>query len=371
VGILAKYAILTARNRAEDPKLLYAMSKFLFMKKQPTPLDSSDNFLTPKITPCVQLTHPLFDKYKVQVWVKLDYLNHPEIQGNKLHKLKYNLLDAVERGAEQLITFGGAYSNHIAATAAAANEIGLPVTGVIRGQELEQHPEKWSHTLKHAQQNGMQFLFISRKNYRLKQQAPQVIQWLKQHPKSFVIPEGGSNDLAIKGFDEMCAQITQQMPDWTHLYCPVGTGGTLAGLIANCRHPKNIQISPAGQKRLPTVLKNIIGIAVLNEADYLRKDIQSWIETFENKRENKIENNNKIKIDWQLITDAAGGGYGKTSNYLKSFQKRFEQTFNLPLDPIYTAKLFHGIYKQIVQKKLPAGSKVLVLHTGGLQGNEK
>ena len=362
---------MTDTNEAPIPKLLYGTSKFLFMKNKIStqPHDDVQNKITQPfplcaVTPCIQLTHPLFEKYQIEVWVKQDYLNHPEIQGNKLHKLKYNLTAAVEQGTEKLLTFGGAYSNHIAATAVAAKQIGIRAVGVIRGNELEGHPEKWSHTLKQAHENGMEFLFISRKDYRLKQDAPKVIDWLKQKPNSFVIPEGGSNDLAIKGFDTLCAQINQQLPDWTHLYCPVGTGGTLAGLVANLQTVQNSQTSPAG-KHSEQIQKTIIGMAVLNQADYLKKDIHKWIQEFENKEENTECN----AIEWQLNTDASASGYGKTPNYLKSFQKRFEHTFSIPLDPIYTAKLSYGVYKEIVQKKLPAGSKLLVVHTGGLQGN--
>lgn len=332
------------------------------------PIDNHNESTKPyplcAVTPCIELTHPLFEKYNVQVWVKQDYLNHPDIQGNKLHKLKYNLTAAVEQGAEQFLTFGGAYSNHIAATAVAAKEIGITAIGVIRGNELEGHPEKWSLTLKQAHANGMRFLFVSRKDYRLKKDAPKVIEWLKQNPHSFVIPEGGSNDLAVKGFDTLCAQINQQLPDWTHLYCPVGTGGTLAGLVANFQTIQNLQTLPAG-KNSEQIHKTIVGMAVLNQADYLKKDIHKWIQEFENKKESiKLH-----AIEWQLNTDACAGGYAKMPNYLKSFQKRFEHTFSIPLDPVYTAKLFYGVYQQIVQKKLPAGSKLLVVHTGGLQGN--
>lgn len=307
---------------------------------------------SPAITPCTILEHPWFRKYQIKVWVKHDYRNHPTIQGNKWHKLKYNLQQAIEDNATTILTFGGAYSNHIAATAVAAKQMGIASIGIIRGEELAEQPEKWSHTLQAAKQQGMALIFISRQQYRLKHDA-QIVQTLKQsRPNLFIIPEGGSNDLAIKGFDELSHQIQQQVPNWSHIFCPVGTGGTLAGLVANLSNQETL---PAGQKLLN---REVCGMAVLKQANYLLPEIEQWIAAHSSKK----------PICWRLEPNAHCGGYGKTPNYLRAFQHRIENTFGIPLDPIYTAKLALAVYHQIRNKTLPAGSEIVLLHTGGLQG---
>ena len=153
-----------------------------------------------KTTPLTQLLSEQFEAANITVYLKREELNHPQIQGNKWHKLRFNIADALKQKRTTLITFGGAYSNHIAATAFAAQEAGLNCIGFIRGQELADHPEKWSPTLVQAAQNGMQLQFISRLAYREKAN-PETLETLQtDYPDAYIIPEGGSNELAIQGF---------------------------------------------------------------------------------------------------------------------------------------------------------------------------
>lgn len=319
------------------------------MRKSP----DKNRLLTPLNTPCQKLDCTLFRKAGIEVWIKLDYQNHPQIQGNKLHKLRYNLNHALTNGFEQILTFGGAYSNHIAATAAACNQLGLKSIGIIRGEELAGRYENWSHTLQQAQQNGMQFEFVSRKDYRRRSDAVFLTTLQSRYPNALIVPEGGTNPLAVAGFDTLCEQLHTQVPNWSHLYCPVGTGGTLAGLVANFQQMTNL---PAGQNA-----RNIIGIAVLNQAEYLIDEIKNLIQPYDKKQVNEIH--------WEVKTHYAAGGYGKVSAALRSFRQRFERQFEIPLDDIYTAKLMRAVYLEIKQGHLPAGAKVVVLHTGGLKGN--
>lgn len=297
-------------------------------------------FYSEKNTPLTQLKSELFTQLNIQIWIKREDLNHPTVQGNKWHKLKGNLEMALQQNRTSLLTFGGAYSNHIAACAAAAKFAGLNSLGFIRGEELQHTPEKWSHTLKKAAQNGMQLHFISRMQYRRKTQAEFLQRLQLDYPNAYILPEGGSNALAIQGFKGLMAQLESQCPNWTHLYTPVGTGGTLAGLVTYAKRQENRQI---------------FGIPVLKQGEHLLPQIKNWIV---NDRPNK----------WQLLTQYHGGGYAKLSKELQQFMNDFEQQQQILLDPVYTAKMIYGVYDQLKKQQIPSGSKVILLHTGGLQG---
>ena len=287
-----------------------------------------------------QLLSAAFKRADVTVWMKREELNHPTIQGNKLYKLKYNLEAALAEQKKTLLTFGGAYSNHIAATAAAAKALGLNSIGIIRGQELAGNPDKWSHTLKAAHQNGMTFQFVTRIDYRNKSDEKNLRELQATYPDSFIIPEGGSNALAIRGFESLTDQIETQIPDWTHLFTAVGTGGTLAGLV------RYAQLKPQ---------RKIQGIPVLKQGDYLQPQVENWI-------------GNQPVNQWQLLTEYHAGGYAKTTPELLARMQKFEAEFGIDLDPVYTAKMVMAFYDQLEKNKIPPGSKVILLHTGGLQG---
>jgi len=270
--------------------------------------------------------------FDVQLFLKREDLIHPFISGNKFRKLKYNLEEAKILGFKTLLSFGGAFSNHITAVAAAGKEFGLNTIGVIRGEELVEEIEH-NPTLKFAEQCGMQFKFVTREVYRNKTSV-HFIEGLKAEFGDFyLLPEGGTNTLAVKGCEEI---LTEQDTDFDYICCSVGTGGTISGLI-NCSKP--------GQQ--------ILGFSSL-KGDFLKEDIGKFVE----------------KKNWQLITDYHFGGYAKINETLISFINEFKSKNQIPLDPIYTGKMMFGIFDLIEKGFFPKGSKILAIHTGGLQGIE-
>ncbi|WP_024850915.1 1-aminocyclopropane-1-carboxylate deaminase/D-cysteine desulfhydrase [Hydrogenovibrio kuenenii] len=291
-----------------------------------------------------QLEHPLFTEKKIDVWIKRDDLNHPAIQGNKWHKLKLNLEAAKRKNRTTLVTFGGAYSNHLAATAAAGKAYGFETNGYVRGDELENHSENWSSTLIDAQQNGMQLHFLSREAYRQKHSSEFLTSLTSLHPNAYILPEGGTNELAIKGFAELCNDLENQCPNWTHLLTAVGTGGTLTGFISNTDFQQN---------------REILGISTLKNAEYLKEDIETWLCS---------SNTSQRYNSWQLLQNYHGGGYAKSTAEMRTTQAWFEKKFDLLLDPIYTQKMIYAFLSELKQDRFPPGSNVILYHSGGLQG---
>ena len=282
-------------------------------------------------TPIVQIYDDLFIEKGVEVFVKRDDLTHEHISGNKFRKLKYNLLFAEKIGKKKLLTFGGAYSNHIAAFAEAAALFGFEAKGIIRGDELN---ENSSPTLKRAFERGMKFEFVSREAYRHKTEICQ-----KYEKEYLIIPEGGSNDLALKGVAELMDEIEQSK--FNFICTAVGTGGTMAGLLSN----NDFQ-------------GKVIGISVLKNGEFLRNEIESFL--------SKSFPSNAL-----LETEYHFGGYGKHDNVLLEFINNFEKKHNIPLDQVYTGKLFYGILDKINKNHFKKGSRILLIHTGGLQGKIK
>lgn len=259
---------------------------------------------------------------------RLDLI-HPQISGNKFFKLKYNLLAARQQGFEKVLTFGGAYSNHIAATAFAAHQFGFQSLGMIRGEELAQRP--FNPTLATAQQFGMQLEFISRNAYRQKDQ-PDFLQRLQQqYPDFYLIPEGGTNALAVQGCREI---LTAEDAQFDLICCAVGTGGTLAGLIE------------ASQQH-----QQLLGFSAL-KGDFLTHEVAQLT----------------TKRNWRILEDYCCGGYAKTTPELIQFIQAFEQRYNIPLEQVYTGKMLRGIFDLIDQDKIGPDQKILLIHTGGLQG---
>ncbi|WP_104500881.1 1-aminocyclopropane-1-carboxylate deaminase/D-cysteine desulfhydrase [Acinetobacter indicus] len=259
---------------------------------------------------------------------RLDLI-HPQISGNKFFKLKYNLLAARQQGFEKVLTFGGAYSNHIAATAFAAHQFGFQSLGMIRGEELAQRP--LNPTLATAQQFGMQLEFISRNAYRQKDQ-PDFLQHLQQqYPDFYLIPEGGTNALAVQGCREILVAEDSQ---FDLICCAVGTGGTFAGLIE------------ASQQH-----QQLLGFSAL-KGDFLTHEVAQLT----------------TKRNWRILDDYCCGGYAKTTPELIQFIQSFEQRYNIPLEQVYTGKMLRGIFDLIDQDKIGPDQKILLIHTGGLQG---
>ena len=267
---------------------------------------------------------------KVSLYVRREDLIHPFVSGNKFRKLKYNLIQARKEGKTKLLTFGGAFSNHIAAVAAAGKEFGFETVGIVRGEELGSKVES-NPTLSFSKGCGMVLNFVSRDTYRDKE-LPIFIKSLKANYGDFyLLPEGGTNALAIKGCGEI---LTQKDTSFTHICSAVGTGGTLAGII---------------NATLPN--QKIIGFPAL-KGSFLSDDIRKFVN----------------KESWELIHDYHFGGYGKINEALIRFINGFYQETAIPLDPIYTGKMMYGIFDLIEKGYFPNGSKILAIHTGGLQG---
>lgn len=282
----------------------------------------------------------------VKVWVKREDLNHPIVQGNKQHKLKHNLIAAKQQGADTLVTFGGAYSNHLVATAYVAQQAGLKSLGVVRGDELKYCQERWSPTLKHCHQFGMQLEFVNRADYRKKQQSGTVQQLLHGLDSPFIIPEGGSNVAAVHGVAEWMMTIKAQLNQApSHVICPVGTGGTLAGVVAGCfRNQWACQV---------------IGVAVLKGLQSVKQDINQWLSAY----------NQDLKIpDWQINQVFHGGGYAKLTPDMVAFGQQFKASHHMPLDKIYNVKSFYALDMLIQQGVVKPHDRPLIIHTGGLQG---
>ena len=271
----------------------------------------------------------------ISVTIKREDLIHPFVSGNKFRKLKYNLLQAKEENQETLLTFGGAYSNHIAAVAFAGKENGFKTIGIIRGDELRDKIAT-NPTLQFAQDCGMQFEFISREEYRLKNEIPFLENLKQQHGDFFLIPEGGTNELAIKGCQEI---LTKEDAQFNYICCAVGTGGTISGIINSV---------------LPH--QKVLGFPAL-KGDFLKDEIRSFV-------------NNDCDENWELITEYHFGGYGKVNQDLISFINQFFKNNNIPLDPIYTGKMVFGVIDMIDTNYFPSESKILLIHTGGIQGIE-
>jgi 1-aminocyclopropane-1-carboxylate deaminase len=260
--------------------------------------------------------------------LRLDLL-HPEVSGNKWFKLRYNLEEALAQGKKRILTFGGAYSNHIAATAAACQLAGIACTGIIRGEQ----PPVLSHTLREASSKGMELHFISREAYRLKDETD----WNGLYPDAYVVPEGGNNTLGAKGCEEILPLVTD--PSFTHIACAVGTGTTLAGLINSAALQQEVR-----------------GYVVLKGATYLEQQIQRLL-------------GEPPLPHWQLVHQYHGGGYAKVTPALTEFIRQFYDETHIPLDIVYTGKLLMGFKQDVPDGMYPEGSHVLLIHTGGLQGN--
>ncbi|MFC7346252.1 1-aminocyclopropane-1-carboxylate deaminase/D-cysteine desulfhydrase [Chryseobacterium zhengzhouense] len=282
----------------------------------------------PKINiPIVEI--PYSDK--VKLFIKREDLIHPEISGNKYWKLFFNINHYLENRPENplIITFGGAFSNHISAVSAIGNLAGIKTLGIIRGEELE---KKWTHnpTLVFAKKNGMNLKFVTREEYRHKDKLTEFLQ--QEFPQALIIPEGGTNKNAVYGVKMMLNNDTK---DFDYLCTAVGTGGTLAGISEFCEENQKV-----------------IGFKVVDDSS-----LESKISELTSKQN-------------FYLTDAAYGGYGKINDENVRFINGFKMKFDIPLEPVYTGKMMQKVLEMIDADYFPEGSKILCFHTGGLQGIE-
>lgn len=266
----------------------------------------------------------------VTLAIKREDLLHPFVSGNKFRKLKYNIQKIKESDCDKLITFGGAFSNHIAAVAFACQEAGIECVGIIRGEELSSKIAG-NPTLSFAQKCGMQFEFVSREIYQHKN-SPEFISHLeKTYGIHYLLPEGGTNELAIRGCEEI---LTEEDAGFDIICCAVGTGGTISGIInSSLPHQK------------------VIGFPAL-KGDFLTDEIRKF-----------AKNQN-----WELQTGYHFGGYGKVTPELISFINWFYNETKIPLDPVYTGKMVFGVMDLIQKGFFTGNQKILMIHTGGLQG---
>jgi len=274
----------------------------------------------------LQITFP----NSISVTIKREDLIHPVVSGNKFRKLKYNLLQAKTENKKTLLTFGGAFSNHIAAVAFAARENGFQSIGIIRGDELRDKIVQ-NATLQFAQECGMKLEFVSREAYRLKNESSFLEELKLKFGNFYLIPEGGTNELAVKGCQEI---LTDEDREFDYICCAAGTGGTISGIINSAlSHQK------------------VLGFPAL-KGDFLQDEICIF-----------VQNKN-----WKLINDYHFGGYGKVNEELIAFINDFYNTTQVPLDPVYTGKMVFGVIDMIQKNYFPAQSNILLIHTGGLQG---
>lgn len=265
----------------------------------------------------------------IQLFIKREDLVHREISGNKFWKMFYNVKEYLSKPVKDrlIITFGGAFSNHIAAAAAVGEKFGIKTIGVIRGEELK---DKWQEnpTLSDAYRRGMEFLFITREAYRNKEQISRNLQ--KQYPEALIVPEGGTNELAVKGVQYMLDERTKY---FDYLCSAVGTGGTLSGLAKYSeKHQKTLGFKVVDDNSVETRIAQLSG-----------------------------------KNDFHIF-EAHEGKYGKITDETISFINDFYQKNKIPLDPIYTGKMMRKLYQLIDENYFPENSKILAFHTGGLQG---
>jgi 1-aminocyclopropane-1-carboxylate deaminase len=268
--------------------------------------------------------------------LRLD-INHEHISGNKLFKLKYNLEEAKRSDKKILLTFGGAFSNHIAATAAAGMECGFKTIGMIRGEKTDEP----NATLTFAASCGMELHYISRGIYRQKNDLNLLCSILPELNMKdiYVIPEGGANNLGVKG----CREITGNIhTPFDKICCACGTGTTLAGIILSLKQ---------GQEA--------IGFQVLKGEGYMKAEVEKWLN----------ESGSETQ-SWNINEDYHFGGYARIKPELINFMDWFKSTHGIPLDYIYTGKMMFGIYDMIQKGRFALGETIIAVHTGGLQGND-
>ena len=266
---------------------------------------------------------------EIEVFIKRLDLIDPFISGNKLFKLKHNVDRALLEEKNMLITFGGAFSNHILATAAYAKKKNIDCLAIVRGEEYSE----LNPLLTLAKEYGMKFCFVSRKEYAKRNDNNYVSELIRKYKKAFIVPEGGNNKLGVLGAEEI---LETQDKSFDYIICPIGTGATLSGIVNS---------SNRSQK--------VIGINCINDTKGINKNISQ-----------KTNKNN-----WEIINEFNFGGFAKFDNLLTEYLKKFKLNYKITLDLNYTTKMFFGFEKLIERRYFHRKSKVLLIHTGGTYGN--
>ena len=285
-------------------------------------------------TPLQELTDEVITKAGIRLFIKRDDLIHPTVSGNKWRKLKYNLQQARTENATTLLTFGGAYSNHLYATAAAGNALGLKTIGIVRGEDYH---GKLTSTLFFCQEQNMKLHFVSRREYRERNNPEYLAELSIKFGKPYLIPEGGTSELALKGVEEMTFEVENELKRKPDFYAvAVGTGGTAAGILSSG--------------------SDVLAFSALKGGSFLKADIE------------KLLTGNDYAGNLQLFTEYHFGGYAKWTSELITFMTEFKQNHNIQLEQVYTAKMFFGLYDLIKQDFFKKDTVIVAVHTGGLQG---
>jgi 1-aminocyclopropane-1-carboxylate deaminase len=279
-------------------------------------------------SPVQQISNKLFDEQGIKVFIKRDDLIHPIISGNKWRKLKYILKQAQTEGKNQLVTFGGAYSNHLLATAAAAAKFSFKATGIVRGEEVT------NDTLFLCRLHGMNLQFTDRESYRDK---PALFaKYFEDNPDAFFIDEGGATPEGAKGCSELINELTEP---YDHIFCACGTGTTAAGII-NGIHAQGLSTQ-------------FHAVPVFKNGDFIKDEIDKYL----------------IKpANYHLHTGYHFGGYGKADDSLINFIKQFVAETGILIEPIYTGKMLYAIYDLAAKNYFQPGSSILAIHSGGIWG---
>lgn len=279
-------------------------------------------------SPVQQINDKLFDDQGIAVFIKRDDLIHPIISGNKWRKLKYILKKASAENKTHLVTFGGAYSNHLLATAAAAAKFGFKSTGFVRGEDVN------NNTLFLCRLHGMQLIFVDRESYRNK---PELFtKYFGDDPRAFFIDEGGASPDGAKGCAELVDELTET---YDYIFCACGTGTTAAGIINGLL---SHQLSTAFN-----------AVPVFKNGGFMKDEIDHYLTT---------------PTPYQLHTEYHFGGYAKVDNELIAFIKRFVADTGILIEPVYTGKMLYAIYDLAAKGYFKPGSKILAIHSGGIWG---
>ncbi|MBE9460819.1 1-aminocyclopropane-1-carboxylate deaminase/D-cysteine desulfhydrase [Dyadobacter subterraneus] len=293
------------------------------------------DLLVPSLpTPLLEISDEVILKSGVRLFIKRDDLIHPTVSGNKWRKLKYNLKQAKSEGTTTLLTFGGAFSNHLYATAAAGKYSGFQTIGIVRGEDPG---EKKSSTLKFCEAQGMVLHYVSREEYKLRNSDDYINGLKRKFPNTFIIPEGGTSEFALKGVEEMTEEVNQQLGFTPHYYAiAAGTGGTAAGILSSGA--------------------NVVAFSALKGGDFLETDILNMVE----------ENDSRGQL--KLFTEYHFKGYAKYTQELLDFILMFKNNHGIQLEQVYTGKMLFGLYDLIEKGYFKTGDCIVAVHTGGLQG---
>lgn len=269
---------------------------------------------------------------QVSLYIKRDDLIHPIISGNKWRKLKYALLEARQRGVAEIISFGGGHSNHLHALGYCCHQLGIQLLALVRGN-YHTNP---TPMLRDLQQWHSRVIYLDKATYHKRSQPDFIASWQAAHPDALIIPEGGSQALALPGVAEI---VNEQESDFSHILTPVGSGGTLAGLI-QARHKDNM---------------HVIGVAALKGEGYLEGLVKSLLPA-------------SHYPNWHIEHRFHFGGYAKSSVELIDFCERFKAQTGITIEPVYSGKACWALKQLLAEGHFPKGSRILLLHTGGLQG---